>query len=373
MSALVEKLLQPVSAEQPCGPDLSYDPRFDELETLLKGQPEVEIGSVVKPAEPPEWRQLRDASLDLLGASKHLRGAVMLCCGLLQVDGLPGFRDGLQFIRGLLEQYWGPVYPLLDPEDNNDPQQRLNILGALTMERLGRAGGWLQIIDYLHHAPLCRPKGLPPLSLDDVLNAKKRESGGEGAPATGPDTSAVNRAFQNAKPDDLKANHQAAVEALEALGGIDAFLTSTLGAGVTISFEELRGVLQQIERILQAKIAETPGAEAAAGTPDAASAGGEPATAGGGAPGFAGIPITGSIRSRDDVIRTLDSICEYYHQVEPVSPVPLLLRRAQKLVKMNFIQTMQELALATPDALKPAMGTAVDDALASSASSETPQ
>jgi hypothetical protein len=40
--------------------------------------------------------------------------------------------------------------------------------------------------------------------------------------------------------------------------------------------------------------------------------------------------------------------------------VPYLLRRVQKMVKMNFIQTVQELNLATVDALRPAMGSALD-------------
>src|SRR5579864_8896790 len=123
MNEQIEKLLQPVSAEQPCGPDLSYDPRFDELETLLKGKPEVEIGSVQKPAEPPDWREMRDKCIEFLGQSKHLRVAAMLSCSLLQTGGLAGFRDGAQLLRGMVEQYWAALHPVLDPEDNNDPTQ----------------------------------------------------------------------------------------------------------------------------------------------------------------------------------------------------------------------------------------------------------
>ena len=73
MNESIEKLLQPVSPEQPCGPDLSYDPSFDALETLLKGKPEVEIGNVQKPAEPPDWMELQKQSSEFLTKSKHLR------------------------------------------------------------------------------------------------------------------------------------------------------------------------------------------------------------------------------------------------------------------------------------------------------------
>ena len=54
MNELVEKLLRPVSEGQPCGPDLSDQSQFDELSRLLKGKPEVDVGSVKKPAEPPD-------------------------------------------------------------------------------------------------------------------------------------------------------------------------------------------------------------------------------------------------------------------------------------------------------------------------------
>jgi type VI secretion system protein ImpA len=76
--------------------------------------------------------------------------------------------------------------------------------------------------------------------------------------------------------------------------------------------------------------------------------------------GGVGIQISGAIRSRDDVVRALDGICRYYEQVEPGSPVPYLLRRAQKLAAMNFVEAMKELNLATIDTLRPSMGSTID-------------
>jgi type VI secretion system protein ImpA len=48
------------------------------------------------------------------------------------------------------------------------------------------------------------------------------------------------------------------------------------------------------------------------------------------------------------VIRVLDKICDYYQQCEPSSPVPLLLNRARKLVRKNFMEIIQDL---TPEAI----------------------
>ena len=76
--------------------------------------------------------------------------------------------------------------------------------------------------------------------------------------------------------------------------------------------------------------------------------------------------VTGPIRSREDVVRTLEAVCAYYQQAEPGSPVPYLLKRAQKLATMNFVEALQELALANLDALRPSMGSTIEGPAAKS-------
>ena len=363
MNELVEKLLQPVSGEQPCGPDLSDKPTYDELAQILKGKPSIQVGSVEKPAEPPDWRALKARSIEYLTQSKHLRAAVMFCGSSLQTAGLPGFRDGLQLIRGLVEQYWPTVHPPLDVEDNNDPTQRLNILGALNSPRgtlRPDIQQWLAIIDYLYTAPLCRPKGAEPVTLDLAAAAHRRAenkseaAGSEGTPPppVGMDLAQLGKAFRAAAPAEIEANHAAVSEALEALAGLDQFLTQTLGSGNTISFDELHKVLKELQGVLQTHL---PGGatDAATNLPEVSVE-----TSGGGT--SSAISISGAVRSREDVVRMIDAICEYYRQVEPSSPVPYLLKRAQKVARMNFVESMQELNLASVDALRPSMGTAVD-------------
>jgi type VI secretion system protein ImpA len=351
MNELIEKLLQPISPEQPCGPDLSYDGRFDELETLLRGKPEIDTVNIKKPAEPPDWRQLQEKSAAFLKQSKDLRAAMMLCCSLLKTGGLTGFRDGLQLIRGLIEQYWNSLYPLLDPEDGNDPTYRLNILGALTAPR-GSVTGWLAIIDGLYAAPLCQPKGAPAVTFEQLNAAKLRQSGAEAAPAEGPALANLTPLLR-ASADGLALQHQALQEALEAMRLLDQFLATTLTAHKSMSFEELEKVLQAmltaIEPFLPSGENQTETGAAQAGSQEGAGA------------GDGSIIVRGAIRSREDVVTALESICQYYDQVEPGSPVPFLLRRAQKLARMNFVEAVQELNLiAGLDALRPSMGSVIE-------------
>jgi type VI secretion system protein ImpA len=43
-------------------------------------------------------------------------------------------------------------------------------------------------------------------------------------------------------------------------------------------------------------------------------------------------------------MRRLDEVCDYYARCEPSSPVPLLLRRAQRLVGKTFLDLLRDLA-----------------------------
>jgi predicted component of type VI protein secretion system len=55
-------------------------------------------------------------------------------------------------------------------------------------------------------------------------------------------------------------------------------------------------------------------------------------------------PRDGEIETRDDVVKQLERICAFYARHEPASPVPFLLKRAERLVKMDFISAVRELA-----------------------------
>jgi len=191
---------------------------------------------------------------------------------------------------------------------------------------------------------------MPPITFDDIFAAKLRAAGGDGVPPNAPEPAKLAAAIRDGGLEQLDASHKALVAALETAQGLDQFLTSTLGAGGTINFETLQKVLNEMISGLKSYL-NGDGSAAEGATED-----------GGGAMGGGGgsIQISGAVRSRNDVVRMLDAICSYYDQVEPSSPVPLLLKRAKLLAKMGFVEAMQELNLATIDTLKTIGGSAVE-------------
>jgi len=72
---------------------------------------------------------------------------------------------------------------------------------------------------------------------------------------------------------------------------------------------------------------------------------GTPGAAADGAP--AAVQGVGEIRSREDALRALDRVCDFLGRSEPTNPAPLLIRRAQRLMTMPFMDIIRELA---PDA-----------------------
>ena len=212
----------------------------------------------------------------------------------------------------------------------------------------------------LHHAldaPICQPKGGPPVTFQQIQAAKQKLPVGEGAAAAVPDLAKLAAIIREAGIEQANAQHQSVGEALKAVRGIDQFLTTTLGSSKTISFGDLEQTLQQMLAELQPYLVGAAGEAGAAGSAAGFQASGADSAA---KTEVGGIAVRGVIRSRDQVVQAIDSICEYYKQVEPSSPVPYLLRRAQKLARMDFVEAMQELKLATVDSLRPSMGSTVE-------------
>ena len=59
--------------------------------------------------------------------------------------------------------------------------------------------------------------------------------------------------------------------------------------------------------------------------------------------------IRGAVSEDGQYLRVLDKVCEYYGRYEPSSPVPVLVRRAQRLVSKSFMEIIQDLS---PDSVR---------------------
>ena len=56
------------------------------------------------------------------------------------------------------------------------------------------------------------------------------------------------------------------------------------------------------------------------------------------------IASLGAVTRREDAIRLLDLVIEYYERNEPSSPLPLLIARARRLADKGFLDLLRDLA-----------------------------
>ena len=325
----VDDLVAPLDAAAPCGENLEYDADFLALETALRGAPEVQYGSTITPATPPDWQAVHALALALMARTRDLRIAVALARALLALGGVAGCAQGLALVERLLGEQWDGVHPQLEADDDFDPMLRINVLAALVAPT--------QLLGELRAAPLVRVRALGSFSLRDIEMAREREraqaDGAGEPPAQARTTTAmIDAAFAAAAPDDLAATGAALRAIGESVRAIDGQLARHVGAGSALDLAPLATLAAQALAVVDGHVRDDVpihAEEAGFQTP-------------------AAVPVRtsdpGAIAGSADVVRLLDRLCAYYAEHEPSSPVPLLLQRARRLVDKTFVELLQDLA-----------------------------
>lgn len=327
---LVE-LLKPVSEDRPCGEDLEYAPEFLALLELARGKAAQEMGDSVRPAQDPPWPKVREAAEALMLTTKDLRVASVLHRALMKTDEAAGLASSLSLIAGLLDRYWEYLYPMLDAEEDNDPTFRINALvAALAGE---------DALAMLRTLPLVESRQFGRYSLRSyriACGVLKIEDADGGSEEHEQDLAKIESASADMGIEGLQSVSASLRTGADALDSIQKVLLER-GDGIPAELTALAAELKDMRAFLDSQLTRL-GVGHEDHVSEFDSADGQSITSGSG-PG-----VSGEIRSRGDVTRTLDRICDYYRRVEPSSPVPMLLERAQRLVDKDFMTILRDLA-----------------------------
>jgi len=276
-------LLAPTSEDRPCGEPVDNVAVYDELKSLANAQ------------QRPDWARYLDRAVSLSQVSRDLRAWVWVTRAALCAEGVIGLGAGLQLIAEGLEKYWDSLPP--QHLDEVDPRERfMSRLSALT--RIGATNFGCSLSQLLTSG-----RTVTDLRADlDTMVAQ-------------------------AVPD--AATRQAVDDARSAIARICEIFAQRFGADrdPQLGFEVLLDKLGAVEKKLTAV-----GIAGPEGTRSA------------GKQAVVGNPVPGSINVRDDVVRTLNLVLDYYKSNEPSSPVPLLIQRAKRLVSLSFMDAIKDLA-----------------------------
>ena len=359
----VDTLLVEISPGSPCGEDISYDVAFLELERLIQGTAETQVGDHILESQEPDWELVYSHSLKLFERSRDLRLILYLTLSALYLEGLSGFCDGLALLRGVVERYWDHMFPQLDPEDGNDPLERINIIGSLSPANTVMSDqNPLKFSSRLMDVSLCKPDDprLPNPSLRHILVA----SGELPTPKTKvgriPTMQLIDAAFDQTEIETLQTTDHVLRDSLAHLNALDNTLIERVGATASPDMSKLEHLLKQIQsktgmylerRGYGSDVSLLKQIQTKVGTYMERKRSNSNESTGGRTPSTVGAPLqelTGQVTSKQEVLKALDMIVNYYEQNEPSSPVPLLIRRAKRLVGKSFVDIIRDLS---PDAM----------------------
>ncbi|HWT51909.1 MAG TPA: type VI secretion system ImpA family N-terminal domain-containing protein [Caulobacter sp.] len=311
------RLLAPVSDEDPTGPDLAYDPARYEIEQAFETEVSIDASGVESQPSEVDWRSIVDRIIEQSDRTKDLWLAAYLCRAGARAGQLETVEIGARHLSGLLETYWPSVHPRLEEYGF---QGRKGPCDSLV--------GQAQFLAPLRKITLISHPRLGNFSIDDF---ERFRWGGESEEGYGMFRAAL---------EDL--NYEGLDEIVERLNAIedslrraDLVLTANADDAGGTNFKAAYEALGQMRRAVQA-FSPQPATEEIL----------EPSVQPHVAPSsFSGVASVGArIETRDDVVRALDALSDYYQRKEPGHPILSLMRRAREWVGLDFMSILEDIA-----------------------------
>lgn len=325
----LNEMMADLPSEDPCGEDCGYDPLYLQLESLAAGEPERTMGDSVVEGKDPDWRAVRKNCQALWKKTRDLRVAAYFAVSGLALEGLAGFADGIALMHHLVAERWEGFWPRLDPDDDNDPMERANIV-AMVSPPPGTFDDPIRFIPMFRLVRLS-PEG-PRYTLRDLMIAEGELDGGDDKV----DLSLLEAEMMAIPHMTMMAQRDQVERIVKLLEGLSESFYEKTAQKYPLSFETLQKELKTLRRFYS-KFAHEPVAavadEPAAGAQDGAA----PAAA------SAFDLASCKVNSRSEALMLLKKGCDYFRSSEPTSPVPYLVERALRMAEMNFMDLLSEI------------------------------
>lgn len=345
----------------PSGLDLRNEPRFQALERLLEPAARAQRAEAEKSSgpgsAPVDWGRVLSEAADLATLGRDLRLLVMVARAQANEGGFDGLAQGLTLLCDTVQTHWDTVHPALreSPSRRDAAIRRISAL----MQVQNADNGLLCDLEF---NVVLRPRGLGLFTGADLAaGAVNRATFVSEAPSGLGDkemavliaahearvtrVATACRALAAEQPDEMERLLAGLAAARAALATFEAALNERVeDNGVRVLFTPLATLLQRIEQSLKAGQQAQAAAASTHSAPPGVPAMPDPVSSGPPPPAVNGATLPGRISSRAEVEQSLDLIIDFYERTEPSSPIPHLARRMRKMVPMNFMQLMEEIA-----------------------------
>lgn len=335
----------PIEGANPSGIDIEYDARFLELQRLVEGTPEQEYGDTIIEAKEPDWNAVDKLCCQLLSESKDIRLFCFYLQALTAKHGVIGFAHGCNELLSNLENHWDSIYPTLYDEDGDyDSYYRINAINLLT----AKEGVAKQLSSVM--LKLSANKRIS-INLKDAISILMINSNDELYPG------GQNQLIMDIKVSASKGNEEikAIEQGYKLLNEIQVVYQSKLSQESPPNFDvlttNLKMFIDQIDSVDEVvderKINEEHYIEDTASELGTISAHGHSS--------YADISLV-QISNRKEVEILLEKSCVYFATYEPSHPAPLFIRRALRILDMNFYEIMQDVSPSSLDEVENLFG-----------------
>lgn len=300
----VEALLAPVSDQSPVGPDLSYDGARQEIEAFFEQSAE--------DADGIDWRDVIRKIVAQSAETKDVWLAIYLARAGARKGDLGTVVAGVQMLAGLFDRYWDTVHPSLEEygfAGRKGPCESL--------ARIGEFLGPLRRTVIFEHPRLGRYTG------EDL---ERFAAEGDAADGFGQFRAAI----ADVPNEDLQQQVDRLDQLREAVRQVDTILMANAEGDSGTNFQLTYEAIEAIRRALAPFAGIVEEAKLDVGDQPVV----ETSTQ----------RTVGKVESREDVVRALDAVAEYYSRREPGSPIPVALRRIRNWVDMDFMAILADIA-----------------------------
>ncbi|WP_211462541.1 type VI secretion system protein TssA [Collimonas silvisoli] len=322
--------MPPLSASEPCGPNLEYDPEYVMLMAKAAPKGDAQYGDFIGAAEAPNWSEIERDCRRVLLRSRDINILVLLLRCRTHIAQAAGLREGLALLLAMLEQYPDTIHPQAIIEGEFDLTVRANALATLIDPE-----GMLSDIREIT------------LTKNSAMRLQVRDV--ERAFAIPRPVDALSVASVLQQINDLHRSNdssaRALAEAAQLSVRLQAWVTDKLG-GLAPDLSALTGLVgafirKELSPAVQSSSERAPKVLAcAADAADVPQAGSAERPCFSLSPGEFMQPADWT-QGRDAALQAMIEARTWFEQAEPSSPVAVLLRQAEKLVGKRFAEVVQ--------------------------------
>jgi type VI secretion system protein ImpA len=346
----LDDLLAPITPERPQGHDIREDrsptSSYYQIKDARNDGRSAERAAVLDTNVDTigPWQTVINLAQQILSKqSKDLEVACWLIEALIRLYGFTGLRDGFVLLDKLVEQYWDNLYP--EPDEDGLETKVISITG------LNGESGEGTLLTPMRNALLCDPYSDTPFSFwvyQQALNADNIQDAKEKAKRTselGYDLGSIKNAIMMGDNPFFTSLVATLEEALAAFKHLSETLRNRCGPAAPPS-SNINNLLQEVIRtcrfIFKDKliVAQEPITEVLS-------------TQGGDSEfvkAMMGLPAVnatnsreGAISDREDALRRLADIADYFRRQEPHTPLGPSIERIVKWGRMTVAELMLEL------------------------------